>query len=69
MRGCSRCGDEGRRGAASMVLRGGGEGPFIGWEGERGGRDVGGQVAAGGALSKLWLRKRRQGGGHLMRGN
>jgi hypothetical protein len=42
--------------------------PFIGREGERGGREASGQAAAGGASSKRWLRKRRQGAGHLMRG-
>jgi hypothetical protein len=31
--------------------------PFIGREGERGGWEVAGQVAAGGASSKRWLQR------------
>jgi hypothetical protein len=42
--------------------------PFIGREGERGGREAGVQAVIGGASSKRQLWKRRQGGGHLMRG-
>jgi hypothetical protein len=42
--------------------------PFIGREGKSGGREEGCQVATGGASSKHRLRKRGQGGSHLMRG-
>jgi hypothetical protein len=46
MRGCSRCGGEGRRGAVITVSRGGGESAFY-WAGGRAGRSGGGRSSGG----------------------
>jgi hypothetical protein len=69
VRGCSRCGGEGSRRAASTVLRRGGESTFY-TAGGQAGRSRGGSPSGGWwCFIKALVMKEDARGGHLMRGN
>jgi hypothetical protein len=68
MRGCSRCGGEGRRGAVSTMSRGGGESTFY-RAGGGAGRSGGGWSSGGRwCFIKRSVTEEEVRGGHLMRG-